>query len=40
MDEMRLQFDFNKIVTRAANLKKAEEVEIEFFDKSKNARII
>ena len=40
MDEMRLQFDFNKVVTRAANLKKDEEVEIEFFDRSKNARII
>lgn len=40
LDEMRLQLDFNKIVIRAANLKKDDEVEIEFFDKSKNARII
>ncbi|MCC6866720.1 MAG: exodeoxyribonuclease VII large subunit [Ignavibacteria bacterium] len=39
MDEMRLQFDFNKIVTRAAKLKKNEVIEIEFFDKSKNAKI-
>lgn len=40
MDEMRLQFDFNKVVTRASNLKKDEEVEIEFYDKSRNAKII
>ena len=40
IDEMRLQFDFDKIVTRASNLKKDEEVEIKFYDNKKNARII
>ncbi|MEO8514306.1 MAG: exodeoxyribonuclease VII large subunit, partial [Ignavibacteria bacterium] len=40
LDEMRLQFDFNKIVTRAAQLKKDEEVEIRFYDNEKNAKII
>ena len=37
---MRLQFDFNKIVTRAANLRKDEEVEIKFYDNDKKAKII
>jgi hypothetical protein len=37
---MRLHFDFDKIVTRASNLKKDEEVEIKFYDNKKNARII
>lgn len=40
LDEMRLQFDFNKIVTRAANLRKDEEVEIKFYDNDKKAKII
>lgn len=40
LDEMRLQFDFNKIVTRAAKLKKDEEVEIKFYDNDKKAKII
>ena len=40
IDEMRLQFEFDKIVTRASNLKKDEEVEIKFYDNKKNARII
>ena len=40
LDEMRLQFDFNKIVTRAANLKKDEEIEIKFYDNDKKAKII
>ncbi len=40
IDEMRLQFEFNKIVTRASNLKKDEEVEIKFYDNKKSAKII
>ncbi len=40
IDEMRLQFEFNKIVTRASNLKKDEEVEIRFYDNKKSAKII
>ncbi len=40
LDEMRLQFDFNKIVARAANLRKDEEVEIKFYDNDKKAKII
>jgi exodeoxyribonuclease VII large subunit len=39
MDELRLQFDFNKIVTRAAALDKDDDVEIKFYDNSKEAKI-
>ncbi|MBZ0203912.1 MAG: exodeoxyribonuclease VII large subunit [Ignavibacteria bacterium] len=39
IDELRLQFDFNKVVTRASKLKKDEEVEISFFDGNKEAKI-
>ncbi len=39
IDELRLQFDFNRIVTRAAGLKKDDDVEIRFFDNKKEARI-
>lgn len=40
IDEMRLQFDFDKIVTRASKLKKDEEVEIKFYDNKKSAKIL
>lgn len=40
MDELRLQFEFNKTVTRASQLKDDDEVEIQFYDKSKQAKII
>ncbi len=40
IDEMRLQIDFDKIVTRASKLNKDEEVEIKFYDNKKNARIL
>jgi exodeoxyribonuclease VII large subunit len=39
MDELRLQFEFNKMVTRASQLKNDDEIEIEFFDKRKQAKI-
>jgi exodeoxyribonuclease VII large subunit len=39
IDELRLQFDFNKIITRAAGLKKDDEVEIRFYDNKKEAKI-
>lgn len=39
MDEMRLQFDFDKIVTRASQLRKNEEVELQFHDSKKKAKI-
>jgi exodeoxyribonuclease VII large subunit len=39
MDELRLQFDFNKMVSRASQLKKDDEIEIEFYDNSKQAKI-
>jgi exonuclease VII large subunit len=39
MDELRLQFDFNKMVTRASQLKSDDEVEIQFYDSSKKAKI-
>lgn len=39
IDELRLQFDFDKVVTRASKLKKDEEVEITFFDGNKQAKI-
>lgn len=39
MDELRLQFDFNKIVTRASNLKKDDDVEIKFYDNKRQAKI-
>lgn len=40
MNELRLQFEFNKMVTRASQLKKDEEVEINFYDNNKQAKII
>jgi exodeoxyribonuclease VII large subunit len=39
IDEFKLQFDFNKIVTRAAELKKGDDIEIRFFDNRKEAKI-
>jgi len=39
MDEMRLQFDFDKIVTRASQLRRNEEVELQFHDSKKKAKI-
>lgn len=39
MDELRLQFDFNKMVSRASQLKKDEEIEIKFYDNSKTAKV-
>lgn len=39
MDELRLQFEFNKMVSRASQLKNDDEVEIEFFDKKTQAKI-
>jgi len=39
MDEMRLQFDFDKIVTRASQLRKNEEVELQFHDSKKKAKV-
>lgn len=39
IDELRLQFEFNKMVTRASQLKNDDEIEIEFFDKRKQAKI-
>lgn len=39
MDELRLQFDFNKMVSRASQLKSDDEVEIQFYDNSKHAKI-
>jgi exodeoxyribonuclease VII large subunit len=39
MDELRLQFDFNEVVTRASNLKKDDDVEIQFYDNKKQAKI-
>jgi len=39
IDEMRLQFDFDKIVTRASQLRKNEEVELQFHDSKKKAKI-
>jgi exodeoxyribonuclease VII large subunit len=39
MDELRLQFDFNKIVTRASQLKKEDEIEIKFYDNKKLAKV-
>jgi exodeoxyribonuclease VII large subunit len=39
IDEMRLLFEFNKLVTRASELKKGEDIEIKFFDNNKSAKI-
>ncbi|MCI0448724.1 MAG: exodeoxyribonuclease VII large subunit [Chlorobi bacterium] len=39
MDELRLLFEFEKIVTRASGVGKNEEVEIEFHDNKKQAKI-
>jgi exodeoxyribonuclease VII large subunit len=40
IDELRLQFDFNKVVTRASQLKGEDEVEIKFYDNKKKAKIL
>ena len=39
MDELRLQFDFNKMVIRASQLKKEDEIEVQFYDNSKTAKV-
>jgi exodeoxyribonuclease VII large subunit len=38
-EELRLLFEFDKIVSRAAGLKKDDEVEINFYDNKKKAKI-
>jgi exodeoxyribonuclease VII large subunit len=40
LDDLRLQFDFNKMVTRASQLKKEDEIEVQFYDNSKTAKVI
>lgn len=39
MDELRLQFEFNKMITRASQVKNDDEIELEFFDNRKQAKI-
>jgi len=39
LDDLRLQFDFNKMVTRASQLKKEDEIEVQFYDNSKTAKV-
>jgi len=39
MDELRLLFEFEKITARASNLRKDDEIEIEFYDNKKQAKI-
>lgn len=39
LDELRLQFDFNKMVSRASQLKTEDEIEIQFYDNSKTGKI-
>jgi exodeoxyribonuclease VII large subunit len=40
IDDLRLQFDFDKVVTRASQLKGEDEVEIKFYDNKKKAKIL
>jgi exodeoxyribonuclease VII large subunit len=39
IDELRLQFDFDKVITRASKLKSGDEIEIKFYDGKKGAKI-
>lgn len=39
IDELRLQFDFDKVISRASKLKSGDEIEIKFYDGKKGAKI-